>query len=210
VTTPAARFAPPSEAEVTRLVLEHPLAWVISMSADDYCATSLPLRPVLDSDGGVEQFLGHFARSNGHLELVRRQPRALLLFRGPHGYVSPSWFTDRTQAPTWNYASAQYVVDITLLESEGELDEVLRDLIGAMEAGRPNAWNAAEMGPRYRRLASGIVAFRARIVERRAKYKLGQDERDDVYAEILRALEANGSTELSEWMRRANPDRGSR
>ena len=191
-------------------MLEHPLAWVISMSADDYCATSLPLRPVLGSDGRVEQFLGHFARSNNHCELVRRQPRALLLFRGPHAYISPSWFTDRTQAPTWNYESAQYVVDIEFLESEGELDAVLQDLIGAMEAGRPNAWNAAEMGPRYRRLASGIVAFRAPIIERRAKYKLGQDERDDVYAEILRALEANGSTELSEWMRRANPDRGSR
>jgi hypothetical protein len=73
-----------------------------------------------------------------------------------------------------------------------------------METGRENAWSAAEMGARYAILANRIVAFRANIVQRRVKFKLGQDERDDVYADICTAMDAGGNADLGTWMRRAN------
>ena len=66
------------------------------------------------------------------------------------------------------------------------------------------------MGPRHARLVTGIIAFRARIVERRVKFKLGQDERDAEYAEITRALEEAGEQPLLEWMQRCNPARTGR
>jgi hypothetical protein len=53
-----------------------------------------------------------------------------------NGYVSASWFTDRTRTPTWNYAAAQFLVDIELVEDEAGTAHVLRDLVGAMEQGR--------------------------------------------------------------------------
>lgn len=201
------RFDPPAEADVTRLVLEHPFAWLVTAHDGAFAATPLPLRPVLDAQGAVTALLGHFARSNPHVELLRRVPRTLVLFLGPHGYVSSSWFADRTRTPTWNYATAQYVVDVEFTDDAGETEAVLRDLIAEMEGGRPRAWSLEEMGPRYGRLVSGIVAFRARIVERRVKFKLGQDERDAEYAETTRALAAAGDTELLEWMQRCNASR---
>ncbi|MGH8287239.1 MAG: FMN-binding negative transcriptional regulator, partial [Steroidobacteraceae bacterium] len=179
-----AKFAPPSEVDVTRLVLENPLAWVVSFSEADFCATPLPLRPVLDARGNVERLLGHCARSNRLVEMLKRDPRALLLFIGPNGYISPSWMADRTQAPTWNYATVQYLVDIEFIDEDAELDAVMRDLVSAMEAGRLRAWSTDDMGARYRALARRIIAFKAHIRARRAKFKLGQDERDDVYADI--------------------------
>lgn len=201
------RFSPPSDADVTRLVLEHPFAWLVTVHAQEFAATPLPLRPVLDEQGSVTALLGHFARSNPHVDLLRRAPRTLVLFLGPHGYVSSSWFTDRTRTPTWNYAAAQYLVDIEFTEDARETETVLRDLIGEMEGGRPQAWSLEEMGARYPRLVSGIIAFRARIVERRVKFKLGQDERDTEYFEITRALAAAGDRELHDWMQRCNPTR---
>ena len=203
-------FDPPAEAEVTRLVLEHPFAWLVTMHGTEFAATPLPLRPVLDAQGSVTALLGHFARRNPHVELLRRAPRTLVLFLGPHGYVSSSWLADRTRTPTWNYAAAQYLVDIEFTEDERETEAVLRDLIGEMEGGRPQAWSLDEMGPRYGRLVSGIVAFRAHIIERRVKFKLGQDERDAEYAEITRALAAAGDHQLHEWMQRCNPARSGR
>lgn len=208
----AGKFAPPDEAEVARLLLGHPFAWVVTSHEDGPCATPLPLRPVLDGSGGFTELLGHFARGNPHADLVRRAPRALVLFMGPHGYVSASWFTDRTRTPTWNYAAAQFLVDIELVEDEAGTAHVLRDLVGAMEQGRLRAWSIEEMGPRYSQLARGIVAFRARIVERRVKFKLGQDERDAEYADIVGALGggAGGRSgdDLLEWMQRCNRSRG--
>jgi transcriptional regulator len=78
-----------------------------------------------------------------------------------------------------------------------------------MEAGRPRAWTIEDMGPRYDRLQSGIIAFRAHIRERRVKFKLGQDERDAEYVEMVDALQAGGHDELLEWMQRCNPNRAS-
>ncbi len=204
------KFAPPSEAAVTRLVVENPLAWIVSRDDGGFCATPLPLRPVLDAQGTVERLIGHFARSNRHVQVLARDPRALILFMGPHGYVSPSWMRDRTQAPTWNYAYVQYDVDIRFVDDETQLEEVLRDLVGAMETGRPHAWGIEEMGPRYRRLASGVIAFEALIRARRVRFKMGQDERDDVYADILAGLEKTGGHTLRDWMLQSNPGRGRR
>jgi Transcriptional regulator len=202
------KFSPPTEADVTRLVLEHPFAWLVTAHDGDFAATPLPLRPVIDEHGTITTLLGHFARANPHVELLRRVPRTLVLFMGPHGYISSSWFGDRTRTPTWNYAAAQYVVDIEFVEEGAETDAIVRDLIAAMERDRPGAWSMEEMGPRYARLVSGIVAFRARVVERRVKFKLGQDERDAEYADITRALDAAGETALLEWMQHCNASRG--
>jgi transcriptional regulator len=201
-------FSPPTEADVTRVVLEHPFAWLVTAHDGDFAATPLPMRPVLDEQGNVIELLGHFARRNPHVELLRRVPRTLVLFMGPHGYISSSWLADRTRTPTWNYATAQYVVDIEFIDDADATDDVVRDLVGAMEHGRPQAWSIDEMGARYGRLVSGIIAFRARIVDRRVKFKLGQDERDSEYADISRALGIAGDTELLAWMDRCNTGRG--
>jgi len=207
MSTHSDRFAPASEAEVTRLIRENPLAWVVTMSGTDFRATALPLRPIVaGEDSSVSAFLGHFAQSNDHHRMLRDHPRALLLFMGVNGYVSPSCMHDRTQAPTWNYAAAQFLVDIEFIDEVAGRDAVLKDQVNVMETGRENAWSAAEMGARYATLANRIVAFRANIVQRRVKFKLGQDERDDVYADICTAMDA-GNPELSAWMKRANVHR---
>jgi transcriptional regulator len=54
---------------------------------------------------------------------------------------------DRTQAPTWTYASLQVEVELGLYEDPARLRASLDDLVGANEAGRPNAWAIDEMGP---------------------------------------------------------------
>jgi transcriptional regulator len=203
----AARFAPPSEQDVTRLVLEYPLAWIVSAADGEFAATPLPLRPVIDPQGGIVELRGHFARSNPHADLAHRVPRALLLFTGPNGYVSPSWLGDRTRAPTWNYAMVQYVVDLEFVEDAERRDDMMRDLVDAMEAGRPNAWSIEDMGTRYERLAAGVRCFRAHIRERRVRFKLGQDERATEYADIVAALASTGDHTLLEWTRRANTSR---
>lgn len=201
------RFAPRSDDEVVRLILENPLAWIVSCAAGDFSATLLPLRPITDAHGRIERLVGHFARSNGHVEVLQRDPRALILFLGPHGYISPSWIHDRTWAPTWNYASVQFPVNIEFFDDADRLDGLLRDLAGTMEQGRPRAWSPDEMGERYRSLARHVIGFDAPVLSRRAKFKLGQDERDAVFRDITIALRQNGAGDLLRWMKDLNPGR---
>lgn len=204
-------FAAQRAQDVTDLARAHPLAWVVSTGAAGLLATPLPLLVHSAADGRIVAIEGHFARHNPQVAALRADPMALLLWLGPNGYVSPSWMADRTQAPTWNYASAQCRVRVGFVDDEAGLRAHLDALVAVHEGGRAAAWQAGEMGERYATLAARIVAFRAEPLDVQARFKLGQDERADVYADIVHGLQqrADGPP-LCEWMRRFNhgrPDR---
>lgn len=204
MTAPADIFAPKSEEQVLRLVLENPLAWVVSPEGNSFRATPLPLRPRSGADGRIEALEGHIPRGNPQYAALQRDARAILLFMGPQAYISPSWVSNRSWAPTWNYAAVQFVVTIAFDETPARLDAHLDDLVGAMERGRPGAWHRSEMGERYATLKRMIVPFEAKVVEQRVRFKLGQDERDSVFSEITEALGRSDSDALLGWMRELN------
>ncbi len=160
-----------------------------------------------DCDGQPQRLLGHFGRNNPQVRALAQAPQATILLLGPHGYISPSWFEDRTQAPTWNYAWTVFDVEVELRDTPSDTHALLGGLIGQVEDGRPAQWQTIDMGERYERLAAGVVGFHAHIKSVRSKFKLGQDERDDVFADILRGLDVTAQTELADWMRRFGRER---
>jgi predicted FMN-binding regulatory protein PaiB len=210
------RFAPRSNEDLLRLVQKQPLAWVVSGSAaeDNFRATLLPILIETNADGSIARLVGHFARSNDQYKLLMQDPKAVMLVLGTNGYISPSWMQDKTQAPTWNYASAQFFVDVEFFEQPKDIEAHLRELVETMEgqttrATTSPAWQVDDMGARYASLSRGVIGFRARVRSVRAKFKLGQDERDDVFADIMRGLTLGGSgAELPAWMRDFNSGRG--
>jgi predicted FMN-binding regulatory protein PaiB len=203
------RFAARSDADLVRLVQQQPLAWVVSGAAENFRATLLPVLAETDADGRVARLVGHFARSNDQYPLLMQDSRAVILVLGTNGYISPSWMQDKSQAPTWNYTSAQFFVDIEFFEEPQSIEAHLRQLVDTMEAQAPRAadsipWSVDQMGPRYASRSRAIIGFSAKVREVRAKFKLGQDERDDVFRDIMAGLSHD---DLSAWMRDFNPGR---
>jgi transcriptional regulator len=168
----------------------------------------LPLRAVVGGDGAVVALSGHLPRAHALTATLRRDPAATALFVGAQGYVSPSWMRDRTQAPTWNFASVRFRLRVRFDDDAAALKAHLDDLVAAMERAAGGDWSVGEMGARFEQLAQRIVAFRAEVVATRARFKLGQDERDDVFADIVAALSARGDAELAAMMTAFNPGRG--
>jgi len=201
-------YAPGASGDVARLIAAAPLAWLVS--TEPFAATPLPVTAVTGQADAVIRLDGHFSRRNPHVDILRRDPLARFLFTGPNGYVSPSWMADRTQAPTWNFASLQIAAKVRLIEDEAGILASLDGLVATHESGRPNAWAPAEMGERLNRLARGVVAFEADVLAVRPMFKLSQDDRDDVYVDILAALDDKGPEDLAAWVRRANPGRAER
>lgn len=189
----AGRFDPKSPADVARLIEDFPLAWVVSRS---FAASPLPLLAELDEGGQVRSLLGHMARANPLHHALADDPRALILFSGPAGYVSPRLVSDRSWGPTWNYAVAAFETDVEFLPEATR--EALERLVAHLEEGHDEAWAIGELGARYDQLAPRIVAFRAHVRSSSARFKLGQDETPAVFGEILAGL---GDTPLAEWMR---------
>lgn len=191
-----------SDKDIVDLVSAYPLAWVVS-GTPDFAATLLPMLLETDNVGRPVSLLGHFAKSNPQVEKIRAERRTFFLFTGPHGYISPELVTTtRNWGPTWNYAQARIVADVEF--DEGLNDEALEKLVAKMEQDRREPWTRSELGPRYEGMRRAIIAFRAPIVSIEAKFKLGQDERNEVFSYIVTGL---GPGDLAEWMRRFNTTR---
>ena len=205
-------YAARSDADVLRLMRQQPLAWIVSGSAESFRASLLPVLAQTDAEGRLVRFAGHFSRHNDQLQLLQRDPQAVILVLGTNGYISPSWFADKSQAPTWNYVSAQFVVDMHFYDAPEAIEAHLRQLVNTMEAQasrgeEQSPWDVDQMGPRYFLRSPVIVGFEAEIRAARPKFKLGQEERDDVFSDIMAGLKHGPTADLQAWMRDYNPDR---
>ena len=190
-------------ADAVDLIGEFPLAWVLPhASGDSMQASMLPLLAELGSAGDVVALNGHIPRNNPLYVTLLTSRSATILFQGPQGYISPSWMHERNWAPTWNFAQLRIDAEI-VFDSDGG-DASLEQLVDAMEEGRENRWHIAEMGSRYRGMEQRIIAFRATVRRMSGRFKLGQDERPEILADMLARIE---DPALARWIRRFNPGR---
>ena len=185
-------FTPNSTADVARLIAAFPLAWVI---AGDFQATPLPLMAETNAAGEIVALIGHFARRNHQVAALQADPRALILFQGPQGYISPRLVSKPAWGPTWNYAVARFEVMVEFVPDE--IDVAIRSMAAHLERDRTDPWVPTEMGPRYAELRKYIIGFRAQVRRAHATFKLGQDEDAKTFAEITAAL---GEAPLANWM----------
>src|SRR3954463_2154430 len=68
-------------------------------------ATHLPF--IFDATRGAHgTLLGHMARANEQWRDLEAAQDVLVVFTGPHTYVSPTWYrTAPPHVPTWNYVA---------------------------------------------------------------------------------------------------------
>lgn len=180
---------------IVRLVRENPLAWVAPRDAAAFPAL-LPMLIECDADGAPVSLLGHMPKRHALVGAFKSDGAARFLFLGPHRYISPEHVSNKDWAPTWNYASAQIdgVVGIDDALTKGALEK----LVDHMEKDRAQPWTTAFLGERYESLRRQVVGFRVKIERIRGRFKLGQDENDTVFDEIVKGL---GNKEIAHWMR---------
>lgn len=183
-------YEPQKADDIISLIKAYPLGWLISAELN---ASPLPLLPELGPEGQLISLLGHCARHNILVDDFRANQSGLILFKGPDGYVSPSLISKPDWAPTWNYAVLKFRVEVELVESENR--SAIEHLVTALEEG---AWSTDAVGPRYDNMLKHIVAFRAHIVSTDHRFKLGQDESVEGFAEIV---SGHKDMALIQWMK---------
>src|ERR1017187_4026184 len=78
-------------------------------------ATHLPL--VIKDEGAHGLIEGHFARANTHWQALAGR-ETLVVFPGPHSYVSPTLYVEPLSVPTWNYIAVHAYGILSLVEDE--------------------------------------------------------------------------------------------
>ncbi len=172
---------------------------VVSTGPDGFFATHIPMMLARD-EGKHGTLYGHVARVNPHAALFGKE--ALIVFSGPHAYVSPTWYSDRTtNVPTWNYA-AVHCTGVPQL-SGGDQIEHLRLMVARYEGERPNGWSVDELKAEMREsLPRGIVTFRMEIARIEGKAKLSQNKPRFERERVIEGLIVAGETRLVTLMRR--------
>jgi transcriptional regulator len=166
---------------------------VVSNGADGLFATHIPLMLARD-EGALGALYGHVARANPHVGLFGAE--ALVVFSGPHAYVSPTWYSDRaTNVPTWNYAAVHcYGVPVAI---DGRQLEHLGKMVERYEGVRPNGWSIDELRAQMREsLPRGIVTFRMPIARIEGKAKLSQNKPREERERVVEGVKAAGETRL--------------
>jgi len=172
-------FAPLSRDDVFGLIETAAFATVVTAGPQGLVVSHLPF--VLDRTGGANGTLvSHLARANPHSELIAQGRETVVVFQGPHGYISPSWYPRnpvRDSAPTWNFAVVHCHGYPVPLDDHGTARHLLQ-LVDVLEKDRDDRWRLRELGPGgMERRIPGIIGFDLPIERLEAKFKMGQDER---------------------------------
>jgi len=172
------------------LMRENSFATLITMDADGApFATHLPF--VLDAEAGESGTLrAHMARANPQWRHFQEGREVLVVFQGPHAYISPSWYEVQPAVPTWNYAAVHAYGMPRLLDASG-----LKTLLYAMvtlNEGKGEAEWQFEMGPEYvEQMMRGIVGFEIPIARLQGKLKMSQNRSETDRRQVLAALQAS-------------------
>ena len=156
-------------------------------------ATHLPF--LLDRKAGPHGALsGHMARANPHWRELDGQT-ALVVFSGPHAYVSPTWYEAENVVPTWNYTAVHAYGRAELVHAPDALLNILRASVATYEAGMPRPWSFDPDAPFVRRLLTQIVGFRVGIEKLEGKFKLNQNHPAERREKVVRALRERGGAD---------------
>ena len=179
--------APERPEDAFELITRNPFGVLIGADRTGFEATHLPF--LLDSRVLLS---GHMARANPQWRRLELDGRVLAIFQSPGSYISPSWYRDEPDVPTWNYAAVHVHGRFRIVGAE-RAAEILERTVARFEAGRPTPWRLASLPPNFvADLARGIVAFEIDIERVEAAFKLSQDKTEDDRGRVEAQLKAAG------------------
>ena len=166
----------------------HSFATVVSSADGTLHASHLPL--TIHYEEGI-LLRGHFARANPQWRTLGAG-ETLVVFTGPHAYISPEHYSKRESVPTWNYLAVHAYGTARLVQPEhrAALETTMADLIAQHEPGYQAQWDS--LPERYKAgMMQGVVAFELRVTRLEGAAKLSQNKSRAEQEQIAEALLAS-------------------
>ncbi len=139
---------------------------------------------------------GHMAKANPHWKSMKEGEESLIIFHGPHAYISPSLYELRESVPTWNYAAIHVYGESALFHDEHHLKETLHRTINTFESSYMAQWS--ELSDEYRsRMMKHIVGFEIKVKRLEAKFKLSQNRTKGEQSQVIQSLNQSKDSNIS-------------
>lgn len=175
---------------------------ILVSHSDKLEGTHLPF--IIKRDGEGTYLYGHMARANPQWKGISGE--VLVVFSGPHVYVSPSWYeTTNRRVPTWNYVTVHVYGQFELVTNLEEVVSILGETIDFFESAYEKPWGLGEADTDYlEQLYPHIVGFKIKITRIEAAHKLHQDHSIETQEGVIHNLEQGGndhSRKIAEMMK---------
>lgn len=168
-------------AQITNFIRAHSFGILMSSVDGEPFATHVPF--LYDSEQNV--LLAHMARANPQWRNLDGQA-VLVVFSGPHAYISPTWYREPASVPTWNYSAVHVYGRGAVMDHEEELAGLLRKTVRYYEPDSELPTQADE--PFYRNMLRAIVGFRIEVTRVEGKAKLSQNKSMEVRKRVVEHL----------------------
>lgn len=192
-----------NDSEIQDFLKKNAFATLVSQVNGKPWATHIPF--VLDQDSKGNYVLhAHVAKANLQWKTLQENKEVMVIFQGPHAYISSSWYTHEN-VPTWNYLAVHVYGKVRILEGD-ELIHHLKLLVDRYEDGRPNRVSVETMSESYfKSQIRALVGIEIQITEVHASAKLSQNRDNENYKNIISELDKSPfplDKEVAEEMRK--------
>lgn len=151
---------------------QYSFAALISVIDGRPFASHLPL--VVEETGESILIKGHFAKANPHWRAHEQGGEALVIFQGPHAYISPAQYDASEAVPTWNYVAVHAYGELRLLPPGDTTIEMLEQMFDTFDASYRSQWQT--LSDKFKNgMLNGIVAFEIVVNRLEGKAKLSQN-----------------------------------
>jgi transcriptional regulator len=134
---------------------------------------------------------GHISRQNPQSKTFAGREPAVIVFRGPHSYISPTWYAKTEVVPTWNFAVVHASGKLKPIEEPKALHDLLARLIHKFENYQGSTYDFAKLPDSYTYgLIAGIIGFEMEIEALEGKFKLGQERSEADKQGVLKGLQS--------------------
>nr|WP_294513722.1 FMN-binding negative transcriptional regulator [uncultured Rhodopila sp.] len=177
-------------------------ATVVSMTPDGLFASHAPL--LLDPEPApYGTLIGHLAKANPHVRLADAAVQTLVIFHGPNGYITPSYYPAKQEhgkvVPTWNYVAIHAYGRLEAFDDPALLLEVVTRLTDRYESPRAAPWAVSDAPPDFvAGMLRGIVGIRLPIARLEGKIKMSQNRPAADQTGVVDGLRQDGQDDMAE------------
>lgn len=187
-------FRAPTEDAIREILAATDFATLVSVRAGIPVASHLPV--LYDAAGGEwGSFRAHLARANPHGRDLEGGVETLMICQGPHGYVSPGWYHERS-VPTWDYIAVHAYCEPAIMCSREQLSRLLDELMHRHESRTGKGMRYADYPLDYvAKQIEAIVGVELEIRRVEASFKLSQNRSAADRASVCRELSKDKNPE---------------
>jgi transcriptional regulator len=164
---------------------QNSFALLVSQGSEGLFASHLPI--LLDRNIGPHgRLFGHMARANAQWR--QAQGEVMVVFSGPHTYISPSLYEAGGTVPTWNYVAVHAYGAFEVVDDPESIRAILRRSVAFFEGSSPAPWVFDESAEHVEPLLKTIVGFEIKLTRIEGKWKLNQNRPVEQRQRVQRAL----------------------